>query len=146
MFINRCVSDCGENFLSKGPARSRLRLQGGSTSFEGRVEIHHEGTWGTICDDGWSIEDAQVVCHELQLGTALEAVRADEAGFEPASLRSPILVDDIECTGFESKVEFCSRRQWGTHNCAHFEDAGMYTVKSKKCRSIVSNSISNSRS
>lgn len=54
--------------MSKGPARSRLRLRGGRTLFEGRVEIYHEGVWGSICDDEWSLEDAQVVCRELQLG------------------------------------------------------------------------------
>ena len=37
-----------------------LRLVGGRTSLEGRVEIFHDGQWGTICDDGWGLEDAQV--------------------------------------------------------------------------------------
>ena len=59
------------------------------------------------------------------VGTALEAVRAEDAGFEPASVRTPIHLDDIVCLGAESKIEFCDRRQWGKHNCAHFEDAGM---------------------
>ncbi|XP_072039098.1 scavenger receptor cysteine-rich domain-containing protein DMBT1-like [Amphiura filiformis] len=122
---NACVADCGIGYYSKGPARSRLRLQGGSNNFEGRVEVLHEGVWGTICDDDWSVEDAKVVCRELQLGTALEAVRAEDAGFEPAPLRTPILVDDINCFGAESKLEFCQRREWGEHNCAHFEDAGV---------------------
>ena len=42
-----------------------IRLMGGSTSREGRVEMCLGGTWGTICDNGWGSADAQVVCRQL---------------------------------------------------------------------------------
>ena len=42
-----------------------VRLQGGRLETEGRVEICINETWSTICDNGWSINDANVVCQQL---------------------------------------------------------------------------------
>ena len=42
-----------------------IRLQGGSYSNEGRVEVYCNGQWGTICDDGFGSTDANAVCRQL---------------------------------------------------------------------------------
>ena len=45
-----------------------VRLIGGKSPYEGRVEFCYDNTWGTICDDGWDDNDAQVVCRQLGEG------------------------------------------------------------------------------
>jgi len=46
-----------------------VRLRGGSTPFEGRVEVCLGGVWGSICLRGWNSFDAIVTCRQLGFST-----------------------------------------------------------------------------
>ncbi|XP_022091235.1 scavenger receptor cysteine-rich domain superfamily protein-like [Acanthaster planci] len=101
--------------------RGGLRLAGGRTPLEGRVEVFHDGQWGTVCDDGWDLLDAKVVCTQLGNYEALSAKCC--ANFGQGS--GPILIDGLACAGDEELVEECRHEGWGSHNCQHYEDAGV---------------------
>ena len=99
-----------------------IRLIGGATIYEGRVEVCAGGNWGTVCDDSWGTTDATVVCTQLGYGTT-GAVARTNAFFGQGT--DPILLDDVACTGSETQLIDCPNNGIGVHNCAHSEDAGV---------------------
>jgi len=99
-----------------------LRLVGGSSFNEGRVEVNYNGRWGTVCDDGWSSTDAGVVCRQLGFGSSGTAIGS--ASFGQGS--GPILLDSVTCSGSESTLASCGHLGVGiTRSCSHSEDAGV---------------------
>nr|XP_054772376.1 deleted in malignant brain tumors 1 protein-like [Lytechinus pictus] len=103
----------------------QVRLVNGRSTKEGRVEVLYSGTWGTVCDDKWDLEDSDVVCR--MLGFARAENFSCCAGFGPGS--GPILLEDVECEGTESNIGHCRRSAYEIHNCDHSEDVGVSCIE-----------------
>ncbi|XP_072566449.1 scavenger receptor cysteine-rich domain-containing protein DMBT1-like [Paramormyrops kingsleyae] len=98
-----------------------VRLQGGSSECSGRVELWHNGSWGTVCDDSWDLRDAQVVCRQLGCGTALEAHGNSAFGRGNGS----IWLNEVNCRGDELHLWDCPHSLQEQRSCSHKEDAGV---------------------
>ncbi|XP_052561063.1 deleted in malignant brain tumors 1 protein-like isoform X7 [Tympanuchus pallidicinctus] len=110
--------ECSESHISK---IGRLQLLDGPSRCAGRVEVLHDQRWGTICDDGWDLADANVVCRQLGCGTAVLATKAAHYGRG----QDTIWLDEVNCTGTEESIFDCKASAWGVNNCYHGEDAGV---------------------
>lgn len=102
------------------PECDKIRLVGPSRC-AGRVEIYHDDVWGTVCDDHWSIANAEVVCRELNCGIVMEAKKS--AFFGEGT--HEIWLDDVQCNGKETSIIKCQHKPFGINNCGHSEDAGV---------------------
>ena len=99
-----------------------LRLVGGSSYNEGRVEVYYNGEWGTVCDDGWDDTDAGVVCRQLGFGSSGTAIGS--AGFGQGS--GSIWLDSVTCTGSELSLASCGHLGVNvTRSCTHSNDASV---------------------
>ena len=54
-----------------------VRLVGGTTAREGRVEVCYNEIFGVVCDDFFSTKDAGVVCRQLGYPSEGELISAD---------------------------------------------------------------------
>ncbi|XP_008411857.1 neurotrypsin [Poecilia reticulata] len=105
-----------------------IRLAGGAGSHEGRLEIFYHGQWGTVCDDGWTESNSQVVCRQLgyRVGETLPSEGLDMNPVPRFGVGSgPILLDDVSCTGKEPSLLLCNRKEWLRHDCTHHEDVNI---------------------
>ena len=109
--------------LDDATEEGAVRLVGGATPLEGRVEVFLFGLWGTVCDYYWDIADATVVCHQLGFMRAVDAPRS--ASFGAGS--GPSWYHSVLCNGTELSLTECHMNNYGRFGsaCPHSRDAGV---------------------
>ncbi|XP_071954210.1 kremen protein 2-like [Antedon mediterranea] len=94
------------------PLFEYVRLRDGHTPYEGRVEVFRNGTWDSICNRGWDLKDAEVVCRQLGYWRGAMFIKIGKNG----KSRSKYMLSNLACTGLESTVQDCNHRNVLTGN------------------------------
>ncbi|KAI6660266.1 Lysyl oxidase-like 2 isoform X1 [Oopsacas minuta] len=118
-----CVTK--EQFLSS--KETLFRLRGGSSYWEGRLEILHELSWGTICSKDFTLTHADIACKSLGLGRAEEMFNTASSGYGRGI--GEIWIGDFDCSNPLSADSLldCDSSDWGYSTCRydHAWDVGI---------------------
>ena len=122
-----------------------VRLVGGGSESEGRVEVCLNNEWGTVCDEGWDHTDATVACYYF--GYNCKCSTSDKVltffffcvdggqavgseVFGPGS--GPIYLSDLQCNTYDYSLFQCGS-SINSNNCTHNDDAGVICYTSQFC-------------
>ncbi|XP_024621404.1 lysyl oxidase homolog 3 isoform X1 [Neophocaena asiaeorientalis asiaeorientalis] len=94
---------------------TKIRLSGGRSRHEGRVEVQTGGPgslrWGLICGDDWGTLEAMVACRQLGLGYANHGLQ--ETWYWDSGNITEVVMSGVHCTGTELSLDQCAHH--GTH-------------------------------
>ncbi|EDV29084.1 uncharacterized protein TRIADDRAFT_19518, partial [Trichoplax adhaerens] len=111
-----------------------VRLVGGKTRNEGRVEVYRFGKWGTVCDYGFDMKDANVICRQL----GYEGAESWRCCAQYGNGTGQIWLSGVDCKGNEKSIAQCRHYGWGnTNHCNHFKDVGV------RCKGTIPYAIKN---
>ncbi|XP_026097200.1 putative DMBT1-like protein, partial [Carassius auratus] len=98
-----------------------VRLINGNSPCSGTVELFHRGQWGTVCNVGWDLADAAVVCRELDCGEPVDALSDAHVGLG----LGPVWMNNALCAGSESTLKKCGSVIWGFQSVCQSKSAGV---------------------
>ena len=113
------------------PREGDIRLVGGETEAEGRVEIYMGGSWGMVCDNDWDFSDASITCQ--QLGYPI-AQRAFIGSYFQGTEQLPFHLDKVHCFGDEQRLADCITSSTSTDiTCSENQTAGVRCPLASTC-------------
>uniref|UniRef100_H2ZVR3 SRCR domain-containing protein n=1 Tax=Latimeria chalumnae TaxID=7897 RepID=H2ZVR3_LATCH len=99
-----------------------IRLTGGTNPCSGRLEVQQKDeSWSTVCAENFDLNDAKVICHELECGFPQSVL----AGAEFGEGVGQILNYEFQCKGTESRLPFCTTSPTPQRSCSHKNDVGI---------------------
>ena len=107
--------------------QTRVRLRAGAVPSTGRLEVFHEGEWGTVCGShlDFTLTDANVACLSMGFGSANFIAYNGNLGkgFDR------IWLNQLGCSGEEASLEECTHPGFGVlgdYWCKrHYRDIGL---------------------
>ena len=76
--------------------------------------MFHDNEWGSVCADGWGIEEAMTVCRQLNLGFAGKAVTKNTFGGPYLK----VIMTGVNCRVDEISLYYCQHNVWTNTTCS----------------------------
>lgn len=80
----------------------------GDSSDSGRLEIYHQGKWGTICSDKFGYREAKVAC--LMMGYTKPVHyygSTNDDSTDNDSTNDEVVLSEVKCQGTEDHLSSC---------------------------------------
>eukprot|EP00435_Cladocopium_sp_Y103_P033438 s2403_g8.t1 len=108
------------------PVEGDLRLSGGNI---GRLDVYHAGTWGTVCNSGFTDAEARVACRQMGYCCGILSQSTAPVG------TGPIWLADLQCVGYEQRLDECgvSTGSWGNNTCTRSQDVAINCMDGASC-------------
>ena len=114
------------NAQSYGELRLTQRQDGGSNYAAGLLEIFLNEEWGTICDAGFDMIDANVACRQMGYKAAVSFTIGFHSPYGIGRENSSVWLSDIDCRDSNGlHLLSCAHGQVGEHDCDHFSDVAV---------------------
>lgn len=109
-----------------------IRLLGGKTTNEGRLQVKIDNRWGTVCNYGWSMRNAALVCHQLGLVLNPNDWNLERNQIPNAGTSEPIIMANVRCTEFDIDITQCRSEKLNDfeNSCTHEHDVGVRCYQS----------------
>ncbi|XP_054002830.1 protein bark beetle [Hylaeus anthracinus] len=122
---NETLTDEGLGQINE--MESPVRLLGGKTNLEGRLQVKVGEKWGTVCNYGWTIRDAALVCHQLGLTLDPDNWLMERSQIPNAGINEDIVLSNVRCTEDDNDISKCraETEQSFENSCTHENDVGV---------------------
>ncbi|XP_031833217.2 C-type lectin domain-containing protein bark beetle [Nomia melanderi] len=116
-----------EGFNQMKEMELSVRLLGGKTNLEGRLQVKVGDKWGTVCNYGWTIRDAALVCHQLGLTLDPDNWLMERSHIPSAGINEDIILSNVRCTEDDNDISKCraETQQNFENSCTHENDVGV---------------------
>lgn len=108
-------------------AELNVRLLGGRSGKEGRLQVKMNGKWGTVCNYGWNVINAALVCHQLGLVLNPHDWYLERNAIPLAGTSEDIVLSNMKCSEEDLDITKCKaeRSEDFENSCTHENDVGI---------------------
>ncbi|XP_066905697.1 protein bark beetle [Halyomorpha halys] len=113
--------------LTPAKPEPKIRLIGGTTSYEGTLQVQIDSKWGTVCNHRWTERAASLVCKQLGLVLNPDDWLLYLSDIPHPGTNDPILLTNVECDDDDLDITECKSQKASEfeHSCTHIQDVVM---------------------